>query len=208
MFTSSKSQPLSMSLPSHLGAPAPPPRRVRPLTPAEQYQQAVVTARVFLEGSRGRVARVMERYGAVANSTYWFYGYFGANMMATMALCLSLGRRMPLVRSYSGWIAMAGGYFGGKLCLGVHTSYLLSDVIKQLDREIKESKTMDERMEHLIPDYLEEANRLTKMKFELMPTLPEAIAAHADTHEQTLDERADALVNAFLKRKEALDKKS
>ncbi|CCW60978.1 unnamed protein product [Phytomonas sp. EM1] len=205
MFTQSKSQSFSLTLPSQATAQAP--KRNKPLTPAEKYEQAIVTARVFIENSRARVERQMEKYNAVANSSYWFYGYFGGNMMATMAICLSLSNRIPFFRSYSGWIAMAGGYFGGKLCMATHTSYLLSGVIKQLNYEIKESQLMDERTEHLVPDYLEESNRLTKMKYELMPTLPEAIAAQADHRDQTLDERADLLVSAYMKRKEALGKK-
>ncbi|KAG5499251.1 hypothetical protein JIQ42_04064 [Leishmania sp. Namibia] len=181
--------------------------RYKPLTQAEKYEQALVTARVFLEDSRARMSKSMDKYNSVVNSNYWFYGYFGGNMVATMAACLALGNRWAFFRSYSGWIAVLGGYFGGKACLGAHSSVLLGGVVAQLNHEIEEAKRMDEQTGHIVPDYLREAERLTQAKYELAPTLPEAVEARAHHTEQTLDDRADALIEAYMKRKEALEKK-
>ncbi|KAG5475336.1 hypothetical protein LSCM1_03449 [Leishmania martiniquensis] len=181
--------------------------RSKQLTQAEKYEQALVTAKVFLEDSRARMTKSMDKYNAVVNSSYWFYGYFGGNMVATMAACLALGNRWAFFRSYSGWIALLGGYGGGKACLGAHSSVLLGGVVGQLDHEIEEAKRMDEQTGHIVPDYLREAERLTQVKYELVPTLPEAIAARAHHTERTLDDRADALVEAYMKRKAALGKK-
>lgn len=205
MFSQSKpGTPFSLGGPSLLPNDNKP---AKPRTQAEKYEQALVTANVFLEDSRARMAKSMDSYTAVANSFYWFYGYVGANMLATMAACLTLGNRWAFFRSYSGWIALAGGYGGGKLCLGLHTTTLLSGVVKQLDHEVAEAKRMDEQTEHVVPDYLREAERLTQMKYELMPNLPEAVEARSQHVELTFDDRADALVDAYMKRREALTKK-
>jgi hypothetical protein len=182
-------------------------RGAKPLSQAEKYEQALVTAKVFLEDSRARMTKSMESYTAVANSNYWFYGYFGGNMLATVAVCMTLGNRWAFFRSYSGWIAVFGGYFGGKACLAAHSSYLLGGVIKQLDHEVAEAVRMDEQTDHIVPDYLREAERLKQVKYELMPNLPEAVEARSRHTELTLDDRADALIDAYLKRKEALEKK-
>lgn len=180
--------------------------RNKPLTQAEKYEQALVTAKVFLEDSRARMTKSMDKYSAVVNSNYWFYGYFGGNMVATMAACLALGNRWAFFRSYSGWIAVFGGYFGGRACLAAHSSVLLGGVVAQLNHEIEEAKRMDEQTGHIVPDYLREAERLTQVKYELVPTLPEAVEARAHHTEQTLDDRANALIEAYMKRKEALEK--
>ncbi|KPA80920.1 putative mitochondrial hypothetical protein [Leptomonas pyrrhocoris] len=182
-------------------------KSAKPLSQAERYEQALVTANVFLEDSRARMTKSREAYAAVANSNYWFYGYFGGNMVATMAVCLALGNRWAFFRSYSGWIALAGGYFGGRGCLNVHSSILLRGVVQQLDHEVEEAVRMDEQTEHIVPDYLREAERLKALKYELVATSPEAVEARSRHTELTLDDRADALVDAFLKRKEALEKK-
>lgn len=181
--------------------------KAKPLTPAEKYEQALVTANVFLDDSRARMTKSLDRYNAVANSTYWFYGYFGGNAMTTMAACLALGNRWAFFSSYSGWIALAGGYAGGKACLGLHLGYLMSGVQQQLDHEITEATRMDEQTSHIVPDYMREAERLRQIKCEMMPTLPEAAAARSHQAEQTLDDRVDALVEAYMKRREALEKK-
>ncbi|CAJ1009696.1 hypothetical protein Q4I28_005010 [Leishmania naiffi] len=181
--------------------------RNKPLTQAEKYEQALVTAKVFLEDSHARMAKSMDKYNAVLNSNYWFYGYFGGNMVATMAACLALGNRWSFFRAYSGWISVFGGYFGGKACLGAHSSVLLGGVVTQLNHEIEEAKRMDEQTDHIVPDYLREADRLTQVKYELVPTLPEAVEARAHHTERTLDDRANALIEAYMKRKEALERK-
>lgn len=177
------------------------------LTPAEEYEQALVTANVFLDDSRARLAREMDKLKAIDGSNYWFYGYFGANMVATMAVCMSAGARVPFLRAYSGWIAVAGGYFGAKVCMGTHTAYLMSSVVRQLDHEVAEARRMDDHTKNIVPDYLQEVDRLTKIKYELMPQLPEAIAARTQRRDRSLNEQADALVDAYLQRKEGLRKK-
>ncbi|KAG5501453.1 hypothetical protein JKF63_03282 [Porcisia hertigi] len=179
----------------------------RPLTAAEKYEQALVTANVFLEDSRARVLKSTDAYKSLQKSNYWFYGYFGGNMMASMAACLALGNRWTFFRSYSGWISLLGGYFGGKACLGAHSSVLLGGVVAQLNHEIEEAKRMDQQSDHIVPDYLREVERLTKVKYELAPTLPEAMEARAHDTEKTLDDRVDALVNDYMKRKKALASK-
>lgn len=182
-------------------------QKSKPLSAAERYQQAVVTANVFVEDSRARMQREMNKYNAVANSTYWFYGYFGANMGATLAVCMGIGNRIPLIRSYSGWIALAGGYFGGKACLAVHSQYLLANVVKQLDHEVEEAKRMDEQTKGIVTEYRREAERLTNVKYELMPTLPEAAAARESRKELSLEDKVDTLIEAYQKRKQALQTK-
>lgn len=206
MFSQSKDQGGMFSL-GRFGASGSDKRSSKPLTPAEKYEQALVTANVFLEDSRARMAKSMESYNAVANNNYWLYGYCGGNMVATMAACLSLGNRWAIFRTYSGWIALAGGYFGGKLCLGMHTSMLMDGVVKQLDHEVDAAKRMDEQTDHIVPEYRQEAERLTKVKYELQPNLAEAVEARSHQTELTLDDRADALIDAYMKRKEALEKK-
>ncbi|KAL7697056.1 hypothetical protein N2W54_001260 [Lotmaria passim] len=179
----------------------------KPLTQAEKYEQALVTANVFLDDSRARIKKSIDTYTAVANSNYWFYGYFGGSMMATMAGAMTLGNRWAFFRSYSVYIALAGGYLGGKACLATHSSILLGGVIKQLNHEIEEAVRMDEQTNHIVPEYLREVERFKQVKYELMPSLPEAVEARARHTELTLDDRADALVDAYMKRKEALEKK-
>ncbi|KAK7198097.1 hypothetical protein NESM_000765900 [Novymonas esmeraldas] len=206
MFSSKGSGPL-FSLGGPSGKASNDAAAAKPLTAAEKYEQALVTANVFLEESRMRVTKSMNKYSAVANNNYWLYGYCGGNMLATMGACLALGNRWAIFRSYSGWIALAGGYFGGKACLATHSSVLLAGVVRQIDEEVEEAKRMDERTEHTVPDYLREVERLKQVKYDLAPTLPEAVEARTHHAEQTLDDRADALINAYLKRKEALQKK-
>lgn len=189
------------------GPMAPDTKKAKPLTQAERYEQALVTAKVFLDDSNARVIKAVDKYNAVAQSNYWFYGYCGANMAATMGLCLALGNRWPFFRSYSSFFSLAGGYFGGKACLGAHSYVILGGAVKQIEHEISEAQRMDEHTGHMVPDYLREAERLKSLKYELLPTLPEAIAARTEHREVTLDDRADALVDAYLKRKEALEKK-
>lgn len=194
----------------NLGGPAVPAadkKGKKDLTQAEKYEQALVTARVFMEDSNARLKKSMEAHAAVANSNMWFYGYFGVNTMAAAAVSMTLGNRWAFFRSYSGMIALAGGYFGGKACLAAHCSVLLNNVVKQLDHEVAEAERMDEQTHHIVPDYLQEANRLKQIKYELMPSLPEAVEARSRHTELTLDDRADALIDAYVKRKETLEKK-
>ncbi|KPI87693.1 hypothetical protein ABL78_3231 [Leptomonas seymouri] len=182
-------------------------KSAKPLTQAQMYEQALVTANVFVEDSRARVSKSLEAYSTVANSNYWFYGYFGGNMIITMAACLALGNRWAFFRRYSGWIALAGGYFGGKACLDTHSSVLLGSVVKQLDHEMEEAMRMDEQTNRILPDYMREVDRLKNLKYELQPNLPEAVESRSQHTELSLDDRVDALVDAYMKRKGVLEKK-
>lgn len=182
-------------------------KKARPLTAEEKYEQALTTAKVYIEDSRARVAKEMAKYNAVAADSRWFYGYFALNMAASMGVCISLGGRIPFFNRYKTWIALGGGYFGSKLCLGAHTSHILQDVVKQIDTEIDEATKMDESTEHVVPDYLQEVNHLKSVKYELMPNLPEAVEARSRHRELSLDDRVDALVDAYVQRKQALEKK-
>ncbi|KAH9593043.1 hypothetical protein LSM04_006234 [Trypanosoma melophagium] len=179
-----------------------------PQTPAEKHAQALVTANVFIEDNRARIRRAMEQYQSVANSNYWTYGYMGGAMMFTMATCLTLGNRLPFMRSYAGWISLTGGYLGGKAMLGLHNSYNLASVVKVINTSIEETGKMDEQNEFKIPDYAREVTALQRMKYELMPYTPEAVEARKhDLNNMSLNDRADALVEAYEKRRQASAKK-
>ncbi|ORC91689.1 uncharacterized protein TM35_000052850 [Trypanosoma theileri] len=173
-------------------------------TPEEKHAQALVTANVFIDDNRARVRRAMEQYQSVANSNYWTYGYMGGAMVFTMATCLSLGNRLPFLRNYAGWISLTGGYLGGKAMLGMHNSYNLASVVNVINSSIEETGKMDEQYEFKIPDYAREVTALKRMKYDLMPYTTEAIEARKnDLNNMSLNERADALVEAFEKRRQA-----
>ncbi|EPY30466.1 hypothetical protein STCU_04052 [Strigomonas culicis] len=212
MFTSNNSgskgtSAFSLSLGPNMSGGAGGGKKEKPLTAAEKYERSVAMAHVFEEDSQHHIEKEMEKYNAVAQSTYWFYGYGVSCMLGTLAGSLALGNRIPLMRSYAGWIAMAGGYFGGKACVGTHTSYLLTGVVQQIDKEIVEAQRLDEVNEHSIPDFTRRADALRNMKYELIPSLPEAVEARSAKQDLTLDDRVDQLVDAYTKRKEALAKK-
>lgn len=179
-----------------------------PQTPEEKHAQALVTANVFIEDNRARVRKAMDHYRSVSESNYWTYGYMGGAMMTTMAACLSLGSRVPFFRNYASWLSLAGGYFGGKSLLGIHNSYNLSSVVHVINASIDETKKADEQNEFKISEYSKEVASLQRMKHELMPYSAEAIEArkHDITH-MSLDDRVDALVEAYEKRRQALAQK-
>lgn len=210
MFSQAKCTPTpaGFSMGSPLGGPgAAMNQKAKPLTPAEQYQQAVVTASVFIEDGRGRIQREMDKYSAIANNQNYFYGYFGVGAVALTGCCLVIGNRVPFFRSYCGWIAVLGGYLGAKGATGLQSQYLLSKVVKQVDHEISETNRMDEQTSSVVPDYRREAERLTNIKYELMPTLPEAIEASSQKQGKSTDDMADSLIDAYKKRKAALQGK-
>ncbi|ESL08668.1 hypothetical protein TRSC58_03626 [Trypanosoma rangeli SC58] len=174
----------------------------------EKREQALVTANVFIENNRSLVRKAMDRYQSVAGSNYWTYGYMGGAMMATMAACLSIGGRVPFFRSYASWISLAGGYFGGKAMLGAHNSYNLASVVRVINTLIDETRKMDEQHGFNISDYAREVDSLQHMKYELMPYSTEAIEARKhDVKSLPLDERVDALVEAYEKRRHTADQR-
>nr|CCC94756.1 conserved hypothetical protein [Trypanosoma congolense IL3000] len=176
--------------------------------PVEEEAQALATANVFIENNRLRVLKATEQYNAVADSNYWSYGYMGGSMMATMALCLSVGSRLPLLQRYASWISLAGGYFGGKVALGVHNGYNMKHVVKTIDEAIAETRKMDEQYGLKIPDYAREVETLQRRKFELMPHLPEAVEARKnDFSSMSLDDKVNALVEAYESRRQRMSKK-
>ncbi|CBH17056.1 uncharacterized protein TEOVI_000280300 [Trypanosoma equiperdum] len=178
------------------------------ISPADKDAQALITANVFIEGNRMRVLKSMEQYQAVADSAYWNYGYMGGSMVTTMAICLSLSGRLPLLQRYASWISLAGGYFGGKAALGIHNARNLSHVVNTIDSAIVETRKMDEQYNFKIPDYAREVEALQRRKFELLPTSAEAIEARKnDLNNMPLDEKVDALVEAYEKRRQAVGKK-
>ncbi|EAN94735.1 hypothetical protein C3747_9g88 [Trypanosoma cruzi] len=173
-------------------------------TPEEKRKQALVTANVFIENNRGLVRKAMDQYQSVAGSNYWTYGYMGGAMVTTMAACLSIGGRVPFFRNYASWISLAGGYFGGKAMLGMHNSYNLASVVNVINKSIDETRKMDEQHGFSIPEYAREVDSLKRMKYELIPYSTEAIEARKhDVKNMSLNESADALVEAYEKRKQA-----
>ncbi|KAG8346041.1 hypothetical protein ERJ75_000193800 [Trypanosoma vivax] len=179
-----------------------------PKTAEEQRAQELVTASVFIEDNRARILKAMDEYHAVADSKYWHYGYMGGTMLATMGICLSLGTRVSVLQRYARWIALAGGYFGGQAIHGVHNAYNLRSVVSVIDRTIAETNKMDEQHGSRIHDYAREVAALRRRRNELMPHSIEAIEAQQnDLQQMSLDERVDALVAAYEKRKQAMAQK-
>ncbi|RNF11972.1 uncharacterized protein Tco025E_06542 [Trypanosoma conorhini] len=177
-------------------------------TPEEKHEQALVTANVFIENNRSLVRKAIDKYQSVAGSNYWTYGYMGGAMVTTMAACLSVGGRVPFFRNYASWISLAGGYFGGKAMLGVHNSYNLASVVRVINTSIDETRKMDEQYGFSISEYAREVDALQQMKYELMPYSTEAIEARKhDVKSMPLDERVDALVDAYEKRRHTAGQK-
>ncbi|KEG13483.1 hypothetical protein DQ04_00981130 [Trypanosoma grayi] len=179
-----------------------------PQTPEEKHAQALVTASVLIEDNRARVHKAVEQYQSVANSNYWMYGYMGGAMVATMAACLSIGTRVPFFRNYASWISLGGGYLGGKAVLGMHNSYNMTSVVSAINAAIDETNRVDEQYEFKIPDYAREVAALKRMKYELLPYTAEAIEARQnDVSKMSINDRADALVEAYEKRRHAAAQK-
>lgn len=175
-----------------------------PQTEAEKHRQALVTANVLINDNRGKFRKPMENYQKVANSNYWFYGYTGGCMMSTMAACLALGNRIPVLGRSASWIALIVGYYGGKSLHGLHNSYNLAAVVKVIDENIVEMHKMNEKHGNSIPDYAKEISNLTRMKHELQPHTPEAQEASSQAAMQSqlsINDRADALVAAYERKK-------
>lgn len=185
------------------------------MTAEERYQQALVTANVFIEDGRGRVIRATERKNAVANSSYWYYGYAGSNMMLAVAASLALSNRVALLRRYCGWIGLIWGYVGGNMCHNVHTGYLVTGIVRQIDEEIARTESQDKATEGIVPDYMREVKRLKAVRNSLM----QQVDSHAQgRHEEgeghvegqqeaSADDMAYMLVDDYMTRRKALQRK-
>jgi hypothetical protein len=175
-----------------------------PLTEAEKQQQAVATANLLINDGRARLRGPLDMHQKVANSQYWTYGYMIGTMMATMAGCLAVGNKIPFLRSYASWISLGIGYYGGKSIHELHNAYNVTNVVKAIDQGIEEMKALDAKHGVTVPLYGREVQSLTKMKFDLQPTSPEA-QEHAEKHamksSMSIDDRADELIAAFERRK-------
>ncbi|EPY36882.1 hypothetical protein AGDE_06695 [Angomonas deanei] len=126
-------------------------------------------------------------------------------MVVSLGASLALGGRWPFFRSYCGMFALAGGYFGGKLCVGTHTAALMNHVVQQIDKEVSEANRLNEVHKDLLPDYKREAERLLKVKYELLPDLPEA-AEMRNKKNRSIDDTVDDLVESYLSERAAMSK--
>lgn len=174
------------------------------LSDNEKQQQAVATANALISEGRGKLRGPLEMHQKVANSQYWSYGYMGGTMLVTMAACLTIGNKIQLLRSYSSWISLGVGYYGGKSIHGLHNAYNVANVVRVLDTNIEDMKRLDAKHGAVVSLYGKEVQALTKMKIELHPQSAEA-QEHAQkvaaASSMSMDDRADELIAAFERKK-------
>jgi hypothetical protein len=176
-------------------------------SPEERRRQLRLTAATIIDENKIKLSKSLAAAKQIESNQYYYYGYILATMSGTMAACLSLGTRLPVLRTSASMIALAGGYFGGGFLHKAHVQYNMVGVAKIIDNQITELKSLSEKVQGAISDYDDHIAELNSMKRQLLPLSPEAIA---DREEQikksnmTIDERADLILQAYEKRKAAM----
>ncbi len=180
------------------------PKNSAPVSESDKQQQAISTANALISDGRAKLRGPLEMHQKVANSQYWTYGYMIGTMMATMAGCLAAGNKIPFLRSYASWISLGVGYYGGKAVHELHNEFNVSNVVKVLDVNIEEMKSLDSKYGADVSLYGREAQALTKMEIDLQPRSVEAqehAQKSAASSSMSIDDRANELIAAFERKK-------
>ncbi len=175
-------------------------------SPEERRRQLRQTAQTAIDDSRLKLNKQLQAARAVESSQYYYYGYILATMSATMAGCLSLGSRVPFLRSSASMIALAGGYFGGSFFHKAHVQFNMAGVANVIDQHVADMKKKSEGVQGAIADYDDHVKELQTMKRQILPLSAEAVAEKMEQMQKqnmTVDERANAIVEAYEKRKAA-----